>query len=508
MTVDTEPEPGQRLGHYVIEKHLGEGGMGVVCLADDPRHGRKVAIKLVRRDRLAEPDLAERFRRESSNQACVSHPNILPLLDSGQHGEVWYFVTPYQPLGDLSALLARRQLTLAEVAHIIRQVAEALSAAHRADIVHRDVKPGNILVAHEDDLSVYLADFGLSHRIADTRLTASGAVHGTFPYMAPEQFIGQDVTPATDVYALAVTTHEMATGHRRCDGDCAAFSVATTSLCEVVRRGTAEKPGRRYATASEFAAAVAAAVDGSDAPVAPPAGSSPADGYARCSNNSLDIRAVTWPPRGPAPDTDPPAPMASSPVSSPTSSAHLTRGTPFGRRRSRLRPAHVFLLVPALVLTLAGAAAALTLQGVLSPPPPATTQTPPGPAMPATPSPTPATSSGPSPSTATAPVQLKETTLAPRSPDRVAPDRSATRPPSVPNAPAGSTILTVCRDNITIRDEPGSLEDGAKVLGELDRGDRFLAYPRQDGGWVQGFAYDLGIEGWALRQTLDSPCPG
>lgn len=500
MTVGTEPEPGQRLGHYVIDKHLGQGGMGFVCLADDRRHGRKVAIKLVRRDRLAEPGVAERFHRESNNQACVNHPNILPLLDSGQDGEMAYFVTPYQPSGDLSALLARRRLALIQVAHIIRQVADALSAAHRAGIVHRDVKPGNILVADEDDLSVFLADFGLSHRIADPRLTESGVVHGTFHYMAPEQFNGGPITPATDVYALAVTAHEMATGHRRCDGGCAMISAAAMRLCDVVRRGMASDPSQRTAKASEFAAAVTAAVTLSDTPSVPPAGPPPEERFARHQNDSLDFPVVSLPARKPAPDTDASASSAPNLEPGSTLPVHPASGAPSGQRRRRFHRAHPFRLTSALVLTLAGAIAAVAFLVAPSSRLVAPSSRPPG-----------------SPPTEVAPVRPPQTALSAPSSDSVGPTLSETPPPpvpapspsrtrSAPNAPAGSTILIVCREDVTIRDKPIALRSGAKKLGELYRHDRFLAYPGADSQWVQGFAYNLGTEGWVQRQTLRSSC--
>ena len=534
MSGDTEPEPGQQLGNYLIEERLGEGGMGVVCLADDPRHGRKVAVKLVRRDRLAEPDLAERFRRESNNQAYVSHPNILPLLDSGRHGEVSYFVTPYQSSGDLSALLSRRRLTLAEVAHVTRQVADALSAAHRAGIIHRDVKPGNILVAHETDLSVFLADFGLSLRIAEKRLTETGAVHGTFAYMAPEQFTGQPITPATDVYALALTTHEMATGRSRCDGDCAALSAATARLCDVVRRGTAAEPARRYTSASDFAAAVTAAVDVSDTRLVPAAGTPPPGDHPRGPNDSLDIPAVSWPPRRPTPGT----PSGTSPDSAPDRAgpAAPTRDAPSTRHRRRPRQTHALLLVAfLLVLTATGTTVALGLAAADRESPADTAQLPPAPTPPTTsgvPSPfatlsappttTPAASS---PSTAaqpgatpaqSAPAQPADTTLG--SPGGAVPVPVPPAPASSPDAPSpgptqtapnppGSTNLTVCAESVRIRTLPKALDDGAATIDFLYEGDLFRAYAGEDDHWVQGFAYKLGTEGWVERQWLKPSCP-
>lgn len=548
---------GTQLGHYRVERFLGEGGMGVVYLADDLRHERKVAIKIVHRDRLAEPDVAERFRRESSNQAQVNHPNLLPLLDSGQEDEIVYFVTPFQSAGDLYALLERRRLTLSQVAHIMRQVADALSVVHSADIVHRDVKPGNILVAHEDDLSVFLADFGLSLRISDARLTEAGAITGTLPYMAPEQFTGGPVTPATDVFALAVTTHEVVTGQHRCTANCAA-SPDAAAVCEIVRHGMAEDPKRRYGSAREFAAALTAAVDPASAlPLTP-------DGFGSGPFGSLDIPVVSAPAlaaaamaasatsseaaaasTGSTPALAPTHPQCPNSPEGPSNSQGLSgaedpapsrspgRGER-GRRRPR-RTLYLLVLLATVVSALAGITVALALTtaarpvGRTSPSVPATlpstqrstTAIPPATAPPSTiPSavPTPATQKpAPSPTVSVAQVSASA------SPTTVMTEQSTTPPPMTPaasdtgpptpgpavvqGAPAGSVEMIVCAQSATIRDRPAALSAGAVPVGPVVWGDHFLAFPGSDEHWVQGFAYTLNANGWVERKWLARSCP-
>lgn len=527
MVSPTQLEPGQQLGSYLVERYLDKGGMGVVYLAEDLRHGRKVTIKLVQRDRLANPGVAERFRRESNNQAHVSHPNILPLLDSGQYGEVSYFVTPYQASGNLAALLDRRQLTLPQVAHIVRQVAEALSAAHRAGIIHRDVKPGNILVAHEDDMSVFLADFGLSHRLVDQRLTGSGGIIGTTPYMAPELFAGGPISAAADVFALAVTTHRMTTGRVRCEGACGSGLVA---LCEVVRRGMARDPGQRHGSASAFAAAVTKAIDtiGHAGPPAAPLATAVRGDPASPPGSEPAVRVK----RDAGPDTTIPPDSALLGLGQPDARHHPSGIQPIQPRGLR---ANLRILVLAVILALAASGGAVTTaisvagrteQGAPRVPASRTPSATPSPlpALGATTSdPIPTASGEPPSAIATGPGAPSVTPPAGGQPQRPAPgsviptpqpDRSAASgpPPTTasasPPASGSAANLVVCADSVRIRDRPEALDTGAVVLGYLYRGDHFRAYVGPDDHWVRGFAYDLGREGWVERKWLGSRCQG
>jgi len=200
---------------YRIERELGRGGMATVYLAHDLRHGRDVAVKVLHED-LGAALGKERFLREISIVANLTHPHILPLHDSGEAGGCLFYVMPYVPGQSLrSRLLRERQLAIDEALHITREIGDALAHAHRAGIVHRDVKPGNILLADDHAL---LADFGIARVVVSTdttqvQLTGTGMIIGTVEYLSPEQAFGEGaVGPASDQYALACVLYEMLAG--------------------------------------------------------------------------------------------------------------------------------------------------------------------------------------------------------------------------------------------------------------------------------------------------------
>lgn len=200
-------------GRYRIERELGEGGMATVFLANDLKHGRQVALKVLK------PELAavvggDRFLGEIRTTANLQHPHILPLFDSGEADGFLYFVMPFVEGETLRELLDReRQLPVDKALHIARAVGNALHVAHEAGVVHRDIKPGNILMSSGEP---FVADFGIALAVgaaSGSRLTETGLSIGTPFYMSPEQATGdQTVGPASDVFSLACVLYEMLTG--------------------------------------------------------------------------------------------------------------------------------------------------------------------------------------------------------------------------------------------------------------------------------------------------------
>jgi serine/threonine-protein kinase len=198
---------------YTIEREIGHGGMATVYLAEDRRHGRKVALKIMRPD-VASTLGAERFLREVRLAAQLSHPHIVPLIDSGESDGVLFYVTPYAPGGSLAERLAcDGRLPVADALRIARDVGMGLDYVHRSGYVHRDVKPANILFA---DGHALLGDFGIAYAVRDRdreSITGAGVVIGTPEYMSPEQASGdRDLESQSDIYSLACVVYEMLAG--------------------------------------------------------------------------------------------------------------------------------------------------------------------------------------------------------------------------------------------------------------------------------------------------------
>ena len=219
MDVSDDPRVGTELAGYRIENLLARGGMSVVYLAEDLRLKRKVALKLISPTLAEDPEFRGRFLRESELAASLDHPNIVPVYDAGQLGDLLFIAMRYVEGGDLKQRLRAGGMEPEEAIDLLAQVAGALDAAHERGLIHRDVKPSNALIApgagHEGADHVYLADFGLTKRLADGgSLAEDGHLMGTIDYVAPEQIEGGDADGRTDVYSLGCVLHQCLTGEQ------------------------------------------------------------------------------------------------------------------------------------------------------------------------------------------------------------------------------------------------------------------------------------------------------
>jgi class 3 adenylate cyclase/tetratricopeptide (TPR) repeat protein len=210
--------PGTRIGDYVIVSEIGRGGMAIVYLAEHPNLGRKVALKLLSAELADDESFRARFMREARLAAGIEHPNIVPVHDAGEAEGLLYIAMRYVEGVDLAKLLEREgKLPLDRSTRILAQVAAALDAAHAKGLVHRDVKPSNVLLAPGEgpggEDHAYLADFGLARpQLGVSSHTQVGDLYGTVDYMAPEQLVGRPTDARTDVYALSCLAYECLVG--------------------------------------------------------------------------------------------------------------------------------------------------------------------------------------------------------------------------------------------------------------------------------------------------------
>jgi hypothetical protein len=277
--------PGDKIAGYRLEDQIGQGGMAVVYRAHDERLDRRVALKLLAPGLAADTAFRTRFIRESRAAAAVDHPNIIPVYDAGDAGGFLFISMRYVSGGDVRSLFASgKVLSPARVWNIISQVAAALDAAHAHDLIHRDVKPANILLdsaggrntggkrnqlGDEND-HVYLSDFGISKQTLASHLTSTGQFVGTLDYIAPEQIEGRETDGKADQYALACATYELMTGEPPYQRDLglalinAHLSQPAPSLVskrpelpgsvdQVLAKAMAKSPANRYASCMEFA---------------------------------------------------------------------------------------------------------------------------------------------------------------------------------------------------------------------------------------------------------------
>jgi hypothetical protein len=269
------PSPGERLaGRYELIEPIGSGGMAVVWRARDLRLGRPVAVKLLRAELAEDEDVARRFESEARRAASLSHPNVAGVYDTDIDDGRQFIVMELVDGPSVAELLAERgRLEPEEAVDIAAAAARALAAAHRRGLIHRDVKPANLLVGR--DGRTRLADFGIARALTANRMTLPGTVLGSIPYLSPEQARGDDASAHGDVFSLGVVLFEMLTGRLpweaetpaalatvRLHAPAPAPSTVVTGLPEgldtIVARALAPDPGERYPSARVFADALEA----------------------------------------------------------------------------------------------------------------------------------------------------------------------------------------------------------------------------------------------------------
>jgi WD40 repeat protein/DNA-binding SARP family transcriptional activator len=273
--------PGEPLRGYRLLERLGEGAFGAVYRAIQPHVQREVAVKSIHAELANQPDFVRRFEREAQLVARLEHPHIVPLYDYWRQPDAAYLIMRFLRGGSLEDLLRDRPLELEPAAKILDQVGAALAAAHHQGVVHRDVKPGNVLL--DEDGNAYLSDFGIALETGVPEQTAGTMIRGTPAYLSPEQIKLEQTTPRSDIYALGVVLYEMLTGEHPFPGTSLNVlldqhlhhpipSVRTTrpeiapSVDAAIARATAKDPQARFGDVLELCAAFKSAI-GSKAPV-------------------------------------------------------------------------------------------------------------------------------------------------------------------------------------------------------------------------------------------------
>ena len=315
----------EQLGRYRITGRLGAGGMGVVYLAEDTMLARRVALKTLRLES-ADPgshqELAERFVREARIVAQMEHPGIVSVYDFGYEGNTAYLVLEYVAGSSLAQRLDHQQprLDAAACVRMLREAASALDYAHKRGVVHRDVKPANLLMT--EDGRVKVADFGIAKLSGSTTMTATGMLMGTVEYMSPEQIRGESVDGRSDQFSLAVVAYQMVTGQRPFQADSAvtvahmivyeqptppsAVNRTTLNLDKVLTRALHKQPAMRYATCTEFAQDLEQAWLGASTPIPSTAAPSVSPGSAETA--PMQMQAPPASPTSPVPSIPPPQP--------------------------------------------------------------------------------------------------------------------------------------------------------------------------------------------------------
>src|SRR5919205_508560 len=255
-------------GRFRLDEKIGSGGMSTVYRAFDPTLERWVAIKLMHRDISSDPDQLERFRREARAVARLNHPHVVTVIDAGEDDGAPYIVFEYVEGETLKERIRRLgRLPVSEAVAYAIEIGRALECAHASRLVHRDVKPQNVLI--DPDGRAKVTDFGIARSLEAQGLTATGRVLGTTDYVSPEQALGYEVTEQSDVYSLGIVLYEMLTGEIPFKAD-TQVAVAmrhvreplpdvqrlrpeiSAALAAVIERATAKETRNRYRTAAEM----------------------------------------------------------------------------------------------------------------------------------------------------------------------------------------------------------------------------------------------------------------
>lgn len=340
---------GSTFGPYELRALIGRGGMGEVYRAYDRRRDREVALKLLPPELARDDSYRQRFQREAQVAARLQEPHVIPIHDFGELEGTLFIDMRLVRGSDLRAMIKKAgHLPPAQAVDIVRQTGEALDAAHADGLVHRDVKPENILVLPTG--FAYLADFGIASRPEDARLTTTGSAIGSFGYMGPERFSSERPGPATDIYSLGCVLHEALTGRPPFPSD-SIPAVIQSHLNEqpppasrlrpgisrrmdaVLEKALAKEPEDRYRTAAEFSAAAKAALGSDDGATTrgvplPVAGGTAALGAARTDPQRPSTRrADTDPHDAPGDDGWAAAPQPSEPRRTSRAGAFSSAGT-------------------------------------------------------------------------------------------------------------------------------------------------------------------------------------
>jgi hypothetical protein len=282
----TELSDGDKFAGYRIERRLGRGGMGILYLAVEPGLDRRVALKLIAPEAADEEVFARRFAEESRIAASIEHPNVVPIYAAGEEGGVPFIAMRFVAGSDLSKCLEREgRLGPERAVALIAQVANGLDAIHAAGLVHRDVKPANVLLSGDEADHAYITDFGVARNVStQSGLTQTGRFVGTLDYVAPEQISGAAIDARVDVYALGCLLFKLLTGEVPFprEGEAARLYAhlndpppapslyapgLSMALDDVVARAMSKQPGDRYPSAGDFGRAALAALSGAEVAV-------------------------------------------------------------------------------------------------------------------------------------------------------------------------------------------------------------------------------------------------